>query len=207
MKGRWKMLKEGGRLSAGFNWMTILCLLSLPPILFSLFRCWHPDYHKRRRLPCRCWFAGSLNQSISKVKINSKGFKLPLLRPLTTLFPPSLSLTHVLLPQFPSLPFFFSLYFNLSEKWKGRPLNFIASRKLWQVFIVVPLFPFNLSAGGLSSWHLYIWRPALKLPLTPLDELHCDLGIWKHPWQIFLIDTCCNRDQPVHRQPKASLIP
>lgn len=115
MKGRWEILKEGGRLSAGFNWTTISCLPSLPPILFSLFGCWHPDYHKRRRLPCRRWFTGSLSQSISKVKINSKGFKLPHLHPLATSLPPPLeSYPHSVVSI--SLPLFFLLYFNLTEK-------------------------------------------------------------------------------------------
>lgn len=198
MKGRWEMLTEGGRLSAALNWTTtplpsLAAAYFVLPLSLLTPRLSFKKMTAMQVLICReAW----TNQS-PKLRLTVKASNSLLSALLSPPTSPESLLTICCLNFPPSLPpSLSSLYFNLSEKWKGRPLNLIASRKLWQVFIVVLLFLFNLSAGGLGSWHLYIWRPALKLPLTPLDELHCDLRIPKHPWQIFLIDTLCNRDQP-----------
>lgn len=109
IRRRWEMPRELGKLSAGCNWTTVLCLPSLPPILLHLFLSRHPDYHTGRWLPCSCWFTGSVSQPIWKSRSTVKG-ALSYLE----------SVVSILLP--PPLHPYFSSYFNLSEKWIGRNL-------------------------------------------------------------------------------------
>lgn len=185
-----EMLEEGGRLSAGFNWTVTLCVLPLPLIFPPSFTADTRIIIKADDCHAGADFQGAWNDQSQKLRWTVKAprlvlsffsvFSLP--RPhLVWYFLPACCLN---LPLPPSLPPF-SSYFNLGKKWNERPLNFIASRKLWWLFIVVSLFAFGPSAGGLDSWHIYTWRPTrdtfswvvppsrnTKTPLTDFSSWH-----------------------------------